>query len=352
MFGKLFGKSQTHKVNHKFWKWVQNNCSCVEFKPEKIKAWSELKKLELRSNDLSDLSDDISILTGLVDLSLSGNKFSIVPEIVFSLNELMFLNFGVNQISELPNGIGRLKKLKILDLGENKLISLPSEIGELKNLETLILNNNMLTSLPKEIGNMTALNQIYIWDNNLSSLPDEIMNLNNLESIDLQNNNFTNEDSKKWTDRFSNTKCRISFGYQKCNISDPIYAEKNIDGGSVEDSFSAIYLDSQYRDTVSAIFKWSNLDEDDFFSAMIANDRYNKIIVNEGLNAFDSENNIVPIYMALNAETPSTEDELIQWVKIAYIQICDEYNLEPNSKLKIITVGTSGNKKTITMMEY
>jgi len=111
-----------------FWKWIKNKRHKAE--PQEIKMWSDLKELELRSTDLSELPDSMKVLTGLIDLSLFHNNFSIVPEVVFNLSELTWLNFGVNQLSELPPQIGQLKKLKILDLGENQLTSLPSEIGE------------------------------------------------------------------------------------------------------------------------------------------------------------------------------------------------------------------------------
>lgn len=346
-------KASSNNTGNYFWDWVKNNCNCVKFEPEEIEKWSDLKKLELRSNDLAELSGDISVLTGLLDLSLFHNNLSIVPKVIFNLTELTKLNLGVNQISELPRGIRQLKKLRILDLGLNQLISLPSEIGKLINLEQLIIHENNLTSIPKEIGNMTALKHISIWDNDLSSLPDEIMKLKNLETIELQNNNFSDENVKKWIDKFSNTKCKISFGYQQGNISEPIYIETNIKGGTPEDSFFAMYLNSKDGDMVSNIFRWSTSapEENDPFSTMMANSKYNKIIVNEGLNAIDSESNIVPVNIELNAETSSTEDELIQWVKLAYIQTCKEHNLKPNSKLSIVSVGSSGKRKSLKMME-
>jgi Leucine-rich repeat (LRR) protein len=263
----------------------------------------------------------------------------------------MWLNLGINQISELSRGIGRLKKLKILDLGQNKLVTLPRELGELINLEQLIVHNNNLTSIPKEIGDMAALKHISISDNDLSSLPDEIMNLNNLETIELQNNNFTSENVKKWTDRFGNTKCKISFGYQQGDISDPIYVEKNIKGGVLNDSFLEAHLNSKEGDTISNIFHWSNSDEDDFSHMFMTNENYNKISIKKGLNAINQEGNIVPIKMELNIETPSAEDELIEWVKITYMKICNKHNLNPNPKLRIISVSIGGNTKTLEMME-
>ncbi len=111
-FQDAYEDNSNSNSGDKFWEWVQSNCNSIKFEPQEIGAWSDLKELELQSNDLSNLTDDISILTGLVDLSLFHNNFSIVPEVIFNLTELTWLNLGVNQISELPRGIGRLKKIK------------------------------------------------------------------------------------------------------------------------------------------------------------------------------------------------------------------------------------------------
>lgn len=347
---KIWSRKRSWK---RLWKWLESNCTHVKFEPQKIGTYSDLEKLDLRSNNISELPDDISVLTGVDDLSIFHNNFSTVPKVVFELESLKWLNLGVNHLAELPDDIGRLKNLIQLDLGKNQLVSLPSSIGKLTKLEQLVVHNNNLTSLPKEIGNMTALKHISIWDNNLRSLPEEIMNLNNLETIEIQRNNFTNENVEKWTDRLGNTKCRISFGYQQGNISDPIYVETNIKGGSPDDSLLAIYLNSIDGDTISNIFHWSKPDpeDDDMIGMMLADNRYNKIKVYKGLTAVDSKRNIVPVSMELNAETLSTEGELIQWVKLTYIQTCDEHNLKPNSKLRIVSVSNSRDEITLHLME-
>jgi Leucine-rich repeat (LRR) protein len=204
---------------------------------------------------------------------------------------------------------------------------------------------------------MTALKRISISYNDLSNLPEEIMNLNNLETIELQNNNFTDENANRWADRFSATKCKISFGYQRGNISEPIYVKTNIKGGSSEGFLSEIYMNTTDGETVSNIFYRYSSDSDegegegDFLSMYMANKKYKKISIYGDFNAINSENNIVPIKVELNAEIPSSEDELIGWAKITYIETCNEHNLKPNSKLHIMSTGGSGNEMTLKMME-
>lgn len=337
----------------RFWEWAKINCDRVKFEPKEIQGWGDIEELDFRTNDLSELPDDIQAHTGLVDLSLFENDFSSVPESIFSLSQLNYLNLGLNKIAILPANICKLKNLKILDLGYNQLDSLPGEIGELANLEQLIVHHNRLSSIPKEIGKMTGLQHIALYDNNLSSLPEEILNLKNLKTLELQNNNFSEAIVKKWTEKFSNSECRISFGYQNGQIAETIRVVENVNGGRPEDSLLEIYLNSDDGVVVANIFRWQTAepDEDDLVSRILSNQKYNKIRIYEGLNAIDSSGNITPIELDLKAESPSDESDLIEWAQIIYIQTCKKHGLKPNSKLRIVGVGTSADEKTIRFME-
>lgn len=337
----------------RFWEWAKINCYRVKFEPKNIQEWGEIKELDFGGNDLSELPDDVLAHTGLVDLSLFSNSFQSVPKSIFFLTQLIYLNLGINKITKLPKSICKLKSLEILDLGCNQLTSLPSEIGELKNLKQLSVHNNCLTSIPKEIGEMTALKHISFYENELTTLPDEILNLKNLETLELQDNNFTEESIKKWTEKFRDTKCEISFGYQKNQIAEPIRVIESIKGGRLENSHFEIYSNSADSETVANIFRWhiAEPDKDDLVRRRLPNKKYSKVRIHEGLNAIDSLGNITPIDIDLSSESPSDESELIEWAKISYIQTCEKYGLRPNSKLRIVSVGTSSNEKTIQFME-
>lgn len=336
-----------------FWEWARINCDRVKFEPKEIHAWSEIKEIDFGGNDLSNIPDDILAHTGLIDLSLFSNNFSIVPEAIFFLNQLNHLNLGANKITTLPKSIYKLNNLKILDLGYNQLTYLPSDIGYLKKLEQLIVHNNCLASLPKEIGSMIELEHISFYGNDLSDLPDEILGLKKLKTLELQDNNFTVESVKKWTEKFRDTQCEISFGYQKSQIAEPVRVVESIKGGRIKDSYFEIYLNSEDGEAVTNIFRWqtSEPDEGDFISRLLSEKKYNKVRICEGLNAIDSLGNITPIEIDLSLESPSDESELIEWAKIIYIQTFKKYGLRPNSKLKVVSVGTSADEKTIRFME-
>jgi len=91
-------------------------------------------------------------------------------------------------ISQLPQEIGLLTNLKHLDLESNILRSLPPEIGNLKKLEVLYLSNNELESIPSQIGNLSRLHTLGLSGNRLAKLPPQIGKLRSLEILNLQAN--------------------------------------------------------------------------------------------------------------------------------------------------------------------
>lgn len=338
MLGKLFGRIKEKKLAV----WFDSEIMSAKFQPENINNWSDLEELDIGANLLTELPDCFSVLSNLRDLSLVNNKFSTIPEIALSLAKLTRLDCAHNQILELPSGIGQLKKLTSLSLYDNKLTCLPAEIGELSSLQYLHLFDNNLTSIPKEIGKLNALRGISLSGNELSDLPDEILNLSNLESIELHNNQFTDDFVREWMDRFSNTKCKVTFGTQKVNITGPIILEEEVKGGYPKNELDA-YVNVDEWKVVFDIFDRSfNDDDDEFFRELHASKRWNIIYARDGLTAYDINNKIVPINIKLTSEIPSTDEELYQWVKLFYIRICNDYKLIPNSKLKVISVSTTG----------
>lgn len=116
------------------------------------------------------------------------------PQSLLKFKNLKLLDLYDNEIEELPDQISELINLEILILFQNRLRKLPQGIGKLKNLWLLDLNSNRIKTLPKEIGELSELKNLYLHFNELSELPEEIFNLNNLSVIDLDGNNIQNQD--------------------------------------------------------------------------------------------------------------------------------------------------------------
>eukprot|EP00064_Thunnus_orientalis_P001086 superscaffoldBa00000067_g1087 len=138
---------------------------------------TDLTKLLLSSNQLTQLSDDIRLLPGLSTLDLHDNQLSSLPSALGELQELQQLRLSHNQLRSLPVEVYTLKNLRSLTLQQNLLESLPEELGQLENLTELDLSNNQLTSLPSTLGRLTCLQKLHLCHNKLSCLPDSLTQL-------------------------------------------------------------------------------------------------------------------------------------------------------------------------------
>jgi internalin A len=144
--------------------------------------------LDLFNKGLTFIPADIGQLTNLRRLNLRGNQLKSLPAEIGNLINLRELDLNSNQITSLPTEIGQFKNLTRIDLKHNQLRSLPIEIGNLTNLRELYLNNNQLRSLPIEIGNLTNLRELDIQYNQLKDLPAEIGQLTELRELYISNN--------------------------------------------------------------------------------------------------------------------------------------------------------------------
>ncbi|KAF3835630.1 hypothetical protein F7725_028188 [Dissostichus mawsoni] len=152
---------------------------------------TDLTKLLLSSNQLTQLSDDIRLLPALMTLDLHDNQMSSLPSALGELQELHELRLSHNQLTALPVEVYSLNKLCSMTLQQNRLESLPEELGQLENLTQLDLSNNLLKDLPSSLGRLTSLQKLTLSHNKLSALPDSVAQLKNLKLLDCSNNQLT-----------------------------------------------------------------------------------------------------------------------------------------------------------------
>ena len=74
-----------------------------------------------------------------------------MPQEIGELTNLARLSLANNQLTEIPKTIGKLTNLKELYLHNNQLQALPTEIGQLKNLKELWLDHNQLACLSEKL---------------------------------------------------------------------------------------------------------------------------------------------------------------------------------------------------------
>lgn len=113
-----------------------------------LKLMSQLEKLDLSTNTISDMNPLTEGNFGLKQLQLSGNKLTEIPLNIITLQNLEKFYVGFNKISYLPPSLFHLPNLQTLALNNNLIKEVPlSEKSLVTKLKTINLHNNRITVL-------------------------------------------------------------------------------------------------------------------------------------------------------------------------------------------------------------
>ncbi|CAD5115305.1 DgyrCDS4293 [Dimorphilus gyrociliatus] len=132
--------------------------------------------------DLDEFPPVICTMKNIQSLDLSKNFLTTLPPALTDLSNLKLLNVNSNELEKLPTSICNLSRLNSLDISNNKLSILPENIGNLKRLKQLLCSKNRLQNLPFSICNLFKLHTLDISNNELSSLPNDMASLIGIKS--------------------------------------------------------------------------------------------------------------------------------------------------------------------------
>ncbi|XP_061735144.1 leucine-rich repeat-containing protein 58-like [Nerophis ophidion] len=160
--------------------------------PSSVTSFSNLQLLDVSSNGLTTLTEDITRLAKLRTLIAKNNHLDelSLPK-GFGSMQLEVVNFSGNRFEEIPLQCTKLRRLQSLSLGGNRLKSIPAEIENLTSLEMLYLGGNFITTIPPEVANLPYLSYLVLCDNRIQSVPPQLTRLHSLRSLSLHNNLLT-----------------------------------------------------------------------------------------------------------------------------------------------------------------
>ncbi|KAK9816677.1 hypothetical protein WJX72_003581 [[Myrmecia] bisecta] len=157
----------------------------------RLEATMGLQTLDLSTNQLTTLPDDLDRLPHVTKLTLSLNKLTELPGSLGGMEGLEELKLGDNQMTTLPAGMGQLSALTALSVERNCLTEVPSSITHMTNLEDLYMRSLRLEAMPAFIGGLTALCSLDMAGNAIQSLPDSLSSLVHLVELDCMDNKLT-----------------------------------------------------------------------------------------------------------------------------------------------------------------
>ena len=98
---------------------------------------AQVYQLQLKRKGFTEFPKELKAFPNLRTLDLSKNKIKYFPDSLAYLSSLLTLNLSRNQIEFIPTNIGFLESLEQLDLWDNYIAALPEELADLKNLKLL-----------------------------------------------------------------------------------------------------------------------------------------------------------------------------------------------------------------------
>ncbi len=151
---------------------------------------TSLKYLDLHSNTIVSLPNEIASCKLLEYVNLSSNIISQLPEGFYKLGEINYLDLEYNQFQKIPASMGNFKKLETLYLSQNPLTMIEKGAFNLPALQYLQMNNCPIASLPDDFGNLPSLRMFGAYGDSLETLPPSFFKLTSVQSLDLSSNKF------------------------------------------------------------------------------------------------------------------------------------------------------------------
>ncbi len=157
--------------------------------PKSLFMFENLGSLDLQSNNIERIFDELGNLKKLNRLNLDDNKLVELPDTINILRFLEIIKLKNNNLNEINIDFNKFTYLSILDLANNNIRSIPASLSKCAELEELNLSNNQISKL-FDFENLKQLHTLKLNDNNIVEIPDTIGHISALKILDISNNNI------------------------------------------------------------------------------------------------------------------------------------------------------------------
>ena len=151
-----------------------------------------LKRLNLGSNRITEISPDIETWQKLETLILSRNEIKSLPATLCKLTKArkLYLNENRLDFEGIPSGIGKLVALEVFSAADNRLEMIPEGLCRCGALKKLVLARNKLITLPDAI-HLTELDVLDLKGNPELMMPPKPTEMMKGSGVEFYNVDFS-----------------------------------------------------------------------------------------------------------------------------------------------------------------
>lgn len=138
----------------------------------------DVSYMEITGTSLDGIFNNVNVPTNIRTVLLYHNNISYLPDSIALFRNLRYLDISSNQLTELPDDICNCP-LTTLIAKNNRLEakSLPPSFSKLNQLRELNLNGNLFLHIPPEIFTISSLQFLYLGGNKITDIPRDIARL-------------------------------------------------------------------------------------------------------------------------------------------------------------------------------
>ncbi len=127
-----------------------------------------LKKLDLSFNkEIQSIPSDICKLQNLVEINLSSNKITSIPDEIGNMKKLEIFLIKGNKLKEIPVSLYNCTSLQKVDISCNQITIIPANINKLINLANFAAYQNKLETVPVGLSQCPKLSVAWMHTNNI-----------------------------------------------------------------------------------------------------------------------------------------------------------------------------------------